>query len=244
MAKNKEEKLASNFELNFLKLGKHTFQLEKGDHFWTNGNVFVYEPIGGENRNKLPFSGYRQARTISCKKYEKDILRADNIELVEERPGYSDPKENAERNKDGRYNYKKWEVKYAYKMPEVEKDQLHILIITKNSYPKTEKDFYEYNVAVVTVERETEQQLFVNPYNPMNAHSRIEKKELNVVQSEWRGLYIITKFDDYHEAEIALFKAYEEKLKEAVESAKKHLEASEIGLKNFDHLKRKQGFIK
>jgi len=216
------EKPASNFELNEIKVGKHIFQLEKGDRFMSNSNVFLYEPIGKSNRAKLPFRDWHQHATISVAKHWKDILRADNIEKVE--------------NDKSRWS-EVYEVKYAYKV-EREISKVYFLGLELGYNEK-----FEFITKEVEIERSTKELYFVTPHIPFTYHSKVEKKLLEKVQRERDRLFvIIDDFEKFEEAKDQLFKDFEQSQKNKVKDAEGFLERRRKELSSFQEFKSKQGY--
>jgi hypothetical protein len=241
-------KPASNFELNVLKLGINRFQLKKGDRFTSNGSYFQYEPSTDENKGKGTRRRWAgRSDTISAVKYQKDVLRADNIKLIIDRPLSHKTEEEAKAEEELRKaegwkasRYKVWEVQYAYEIPVDQIEQLVIMIIEK----KWLSEKWEYRVVEHEVERETKELYFLKNHHPVSYHSKIEKKELDKVQVERGGsvYHVIGKLDDYHENEIALFTRAEENQRAKIETAKALVVSEELNLDNVLKLKADNGF--
>jgi hypothetical protein len=211
-------KQASNFELNRLKIGKHDFQLEVGDIFWTNGAVFLYEPKG-DNLLKLPYRDWHRDKTISCKKHKKDILRADNIELV-----FQDKR------------IKRWEVKYVYQQPAIADrlEDVMVLVLSDKSYLRSE---VYLRSRILKVERETKNTLFFQDHHPVSYHSKFDKQSLNVAITDRGDVSIVFYGDDYQQAYDTLFAAYEKLLMQRLQAAEnKVLEVQQV-IQSFNKLK-------
>jgi hypothetical protein len=236
---DQDTKLASNFELNFLKLGKHRIQLVKGDRFTSNGHTFDYRPSTAENKGKgRRERWYGRHDEISAKKYQKDVLRADNIKLIIDRP--LSPHSPADSEYNVRNRWREWEVQYAYEVPEDDKEELVIMVVEK-SYAKDE---WAYRVEEFKVERETKETYFLEKNHPVTYHSKIPKGELNKVFTDRGGMvyHIIGQMEHYHENEIAIFNRAEENMRQHIVSAKEAVVKAETNLDNVLKLKHENGF--
>lgn len=242
------EKLASNFELNFLQLGKNRIQLVKGDRFTSNGHTFDYKPSTAENKGKGKqdrWSG--RADTISAKKYQKDVLRADNIKLIIDRPLAHRTEAEAKAEEEARKGegwkasrWKEWEVQYAYEAPAIEIEPLVVMFIRRDWYDGT----WSYKVVEMEVERETKELFFLKKSHPVSHHSKIEKGKIGqvIIENNGQDYHVIGKMENYHENEIALFNRAEENLRECIESAKQLVIKAETNLDNVQKLKQENGF--
>jgi hypothetical protein len=219
----KMEKQASNFELNWIKIGINIFNLVKGDRFQTNGKVFLYVPSTDENKGKgkrYRFQG--RQNTISAVKYKKDVLRADNIKMIKDENGFQI-----------------YEVQYAYKVEHEKAENLICLQIAMDDYGN--KGWF-FKTQELTVERETKENYFLTKSHPVTHHSQIPKTELNNVRGRYNTHHVICKMDDYNEMEVALFKAVEESQLSKIQSGHDIIKKETENLKRFNELKLKQGY--
>ncbi len=233
-----DEKLASNFELNVISLGKHRFQLVKGDRFTSNGATFDYNPSTQENKGKGKYYRYqgRESR-ISAKKYMKDVLRADNIKLIIDRPlSTSEP---ADSDYNVRNRWREWVVEYAYEQPKPEIEPL-IIMIVELGWMSTE---WTFKSGEYEVERETKEIYFLKKNNPANYRSKIMKTELNNVVTEKNGtlFYVVCELEHYDKNELALFTQVEKNQRAKIESAKALVIKEETNLDNVLKLKADNG---
>ena len=245
------EKLASNFELNVIKLGINTFQLSKGDRFETNGHYFHYIPINAENKGKGARSRWSgRTSQYSCKKYEKDVLRADNIELIENLLQYPGTEEEAAAEEESRKaegwkasRLKIYEVKYAYKMELPKNENLVLLSIELGGkYGDESKQQWEYKTEELPVKRVTAENYFLERHNPVDYKSQIPKKELNNVRVHYSKYYLLCMMDDFHEQETALFKFVENAVNSKIQSGHEIVRKETNNLNKFLLLKSKQGY--
>lgn len=241
MSKPKEDdmKIASNFELNVMNLGKHRFQLVKGDRFTSNGNNFMYQPSTAENKGKghyRRFSGRTDG--VSALKYKKDVLRADNIKLVVDRPLSSNEPPDSEYNVHNRW--REWEVQYAYVQPIDKAPPLVVMVVELGWMSKQ----WEYKITEVEIERQTKELIFLKLHHPVHYRSKIERNELNKVYTAKEGTqyHVCGIMDDYNENEIVLWEQVEKNQREKIESAKKLVIDENKHLDNVLKLKTKQGF--
>lgn len=245
------EKQASNFELNVIKLGIHTFQLQKGDRFETNGYYFKYVPSTAENKGKGTrdrWSG--RSSSISCKKYEKDVLRADNIELISDKLlGFNTEEEAAaeelSRAEEGwkASRLKVYEVKYAYKMELPKNENLVLLQVELGGkYGDEEKQQWEFSSEELPVKRVTAENYFLERHNPVDYKSQIPKKELNNVRGRYGKYYVLCLMDDYNEMELELFAFVEKAVIDKIQSGHEIVRKETNNLNKFLLLKTKQGY--
>lgn len=246
------EKQASNFELNILKIGVHTIQLVKGDRFESNGSAFNYVPSTKENMGKGTYIRWHgRSNTLSAKKYEKDVLRADNIELISEKLVGFKNEEEAKAEEELRKAEKwkatcirTWEVKYAYKI-EIPKNE-NIVILTlelggKYSNDETKK-VWEFKTEELPVKRVTAEMYFLGKDNPVTYHSQIRKSELNNVRLHHDRYYVLCLMDDYDAMEMELFKFVEKAVNDKIEQGHAIVKRETINLNKFMDLKTKQGY--
>ena len=245
------EKQASNFELNVIKLGIHTFQLQKGDRFESNGSYFHYIPSTAENKGKGTYYRYSGRRNeISAKKYEKDVLRADNIEQIadkligfktEEEAAAEEEKRKSENWKAARL--KVWEVKYAYKMELPKNENIVLLSIELGGrYSDEDKQQWEYNTQELEVKRVTAENYFLVGSNPITYRSQIPKSELNNVRVHYSRYYVLCLMDDFHEQEAALFKYVEDSVKGKIQTGHDIVRKETNNLNKFLLLKSKHAY--
>jgi hypothetical protein len=246
------EKKASNFELNVIKLGIHTFQLVKGDRFETNGGYFHYVPSTAENKGKgarVRYSG--RSNQISAKKYEKDVLRADNIELVsnkligfktEEEAAAEELARAAEGWKAGRHLI--YEVKYAYKQELPKNENLVLMSIELGGkYSDESKQQWEFKSEELAVKRVTAENYFLEKSCPIGYHSQIPKKDLNNVRVHYGSqYYVLCLMDDYNDVELALFEYAEKAVKDKIQTGHDIVQRETNNLNKFLLLKSKQGY--
>jgi len=245
-------KIASNFELNVIKIGVHTFQLQKGDRFESNGYYFNYVPCSAENKGKGKrdrWSGRRDSH--SAKKYEKDVLKADNIELVlnkvvmvatEEEAAAEEELRKVEKWKASRL--KVWEVKYAYKMELPKNENLVLLQIELGGkYGEEDDQQWEFSSEELPVKRVTAENYFLERYNPVDYKSQIPKKELNNVRVRHNNqYYVLCLMDDYNEMEVALFAFVEKAVQNKIQTGHDIVRRETNNLNKFLLLKSKQGY--
>lgn len=231
---------ASNFELNILKLGIHTFQLMKGDRFTSNGSYFHYEPCK-DSPNTGKGKKYRyQARQNyhSAVKYEKDVKRADNIKLIKDE--VLSIGGNGQPNK-----YMVWEVQYAYTV-EIPKNENLILLsieLTNKYTDDQNKRQWEFKTQELEVQRVTDKQLFLKERDPISFSARIEKKDLNNVRARYGDeFYLFTMMEDYNEAEIMLVEYVEKVINDRIANAHEIIRVQTDNLNKFLLLKSKQGY--
>lgn len=245
------EKTASNFELNVIKLGIHTFQLHKGDRFETNGHYFHYIPSTAENKGKGKHYRYQGRRdSISAKKYEKDVLRANNIELVSNTLiGFSTEEEAAAEElarKDEGWKASRmlvYEVKYAYKMELPKNENLVLLTIELTGrFNDEEKHQWEYKTEELPVKRITAENYFLERYSPIDSRSQIPKKELNNVRVRYSKYYVLCMMDDFHEQETSLFEFVEKAVNDKIQTGHDIVRRETNNLNKFLLLKTKQGY--
>jgi hypothetical protein len=232
------EKAASNFELNVIKLGVHTFQLMKGDRFESNGSYFHYVPSKANTANqgkgkRRRFEG--RANWHSCLKYQKDVLRADNIELIsDELLGTS-----------GNHRMKIWEVQYAF-VQEMPKNENLILMCIEldNKYASDEsKRAWGFKTQELEVERKTEKQMFLKERDPISHSQRIENRELNIVRVRYGDeYYLFCMMEDYNDMETKLFEHVEKAVKDKIEHGHQIVKTETNNLNKFLLLKSKQGY--
>lgn len=231
--------LASNFELNRIKLGKDDIQLEVGDRFITNGAFFDFKPKPkGANQKFLRWRTWDRESSRSALKYKKDVLRADNIELVLERSIGDNPK-----NKD----WKEYEVKYVYQQPAIADSLENVLCLWIN------EDFHHkitYQTKELKVERETKEMIFLGEDQPITYYKKIAKKDFNRVINPDRlsltarlssRLLIMCRIDDIHEAQDKLFVAYDKLLHDRYQIALNEATAATNKINEFKSLKEAQG---
>lgn len=232
-------KQASNFELNVLHLGKNRFQLVKGDKFTSNGHNFIYQPSTAANKGKGPRNRYSgRADSISALKYMKDVLRAENIKLISDRPLSQHEPEDSEYNVQNRF--KTWEVQYAYTIP-VDSIEPLVIMVIEMSYSTTD---WKFTVAEYEIERETKELFFLKKNHPVHYRSKIEKRELNYVVTESGGkvFHVIGTMSNYDENEIALFNQAEQNQRNKITHAKVMVTTEEENLSKLLKLKSTQGF--
>jgi hypothetical protein len=237
------EKSASNFELNVIKLGIHTFQLQKGDRFESNGHYFHYCPSTAENKGKGAYTRYSgRSNNISCKKYEKDVLRADNIELISDKPLSPNEPPDSEYNQKNRM--KVWEVKYAYKMELPKNENIVLLSIEmggKYSDDESKKQ-WQFKSEELTVKRVTAENYFLENSCPIGYHSQIPKKDLNNVRVHYGQYYVLCLMDDYNDMELELFKFVEAAVNSKIATGHDIVRKETDNLNKFLLLKSKQGY--
>lgn len=244
-------KLASNFELNVIKLGINTFQLSKGDRFESNGHYFSYIPIAPENKGKGVrdrWTGRRNA--ISAKKYEKDVLRADNIELVENKLIGFNTEEEAAAEEEARkaenwkaLRKKVWEVQYAYKMELPKNENIVLLCIELTGrIGEEEKHQWEFKTEELPVKRVTAENYFLEKYNPVEGKTQIPKKDLNIVRVHYTKYYVFCMMDDYNDMELELFKFVEDAIHTKIQSGHHIVRKETNNLNKFFLLKNNQGY--
>lgn len=246
------EKKASNFELNVIKLGIHTFQLQKGDRFETNGNYFKYIPSTAENKGKGTRERWSGRRSdISCKKYEKDVLRAENIELVENKVIGFNSEEEAAKEEEARKaegwkasRIKVYEVKYAYKMELPKNENLVILSIElSDRYNENEEQRqWIFKSEELPVKRVTAENYFLERFNPVDYKSQIPKKDMNIVRHHYGQYYVLCMMDDYNDMEIALFDYVEKAVNDKIQTGHDIVQKETNNLNKFLLLKSKQGY--
>jgi len=247
-----QTKTASNFELNVIKIGVNTFQLHKGDRFESNGNYFHYIPSTAENKGKGKYYRYQGRHdSISAKKYEKDVLRADNIELVsnkligfktEEEAAAEELARAAEGWKATRLSV--WEVKYAYKTELPKNENLVLLLIElggKYSDDESQKQWV-FKTEELPVKRVTAENYFLETHNPVDYKSQIPKKDLNDVRVRYGNYYVLCLMDDYNEMEVELFKHVEKAVNDKIQSGHDIVRRETDNLNKFLLLKSKQGY--
>jgi hypothetical protein len=231
---SKENQLASNFELNQIKLGIHTFQLVKGDRFETNGGYFNYVPCSPENKGKGKRSRWSgRSNNISAVKYKKDVLRADNIKLIKDEVTHTD-------SQGVEHRFQVWEVEYAYIVPKQELEKMLCLRITRDRFGD-DKD-WEYLTNELEVKRETKENYFLVQYEPVQCHSQILKSDMNIVRVHYNTHYVLCMMKDIHEMEAALFKAVEESQLSKIQSGHDIIKKETENLSKFQLLKSKQGY--
>lgn len=238
MSKHEKDDLkpASNFELNVLKLGKNRFQLVKGDRFSSNGNSFNYQPSTSDNASKLPFSNYRRATSISAKKYQKDVERAENIKLISDKP-LGEEKAGAEYNVHNRWRV--WEVQYAYVQP-VDSEEPLVAMVLELSWINQDK--WDFKVSRHEIERNTKETYFLKQHAPVTYLTKLSKTDLNKAAGGNHKFYIIGEFADYNDLEEKLFKFAEAAQYGYIQSAKDLLRKEEENLSKFLVVKKSQGF--
>lgn len=231
---SKENQLASNFELNWIKLGVHIFNLVKGDRFESNGSYFNYVPSTAENKGKGKRYRY-QGRTnnISAVKYKKDVLRADNIKQIKDELSYVDSQGKEHR-------MQVWEVQYAYKVEQPKNENIVCLIISNDKYSSNKG--WEFKSEELEVKRETKENYFLEKSHPVTYHSQIPKSELNNVRVHYGTHYVLCLMEDYNEMELALFKAVEESQLAKIQNGHDIIKRETENLKRFEELKIKQGY--
>jgi hypothetical protein len=247
-----KEKPASNFELNVIKLGIHTFQLVKGDRFETNGGYFHYVPSTAENKGKGSRSRYSgRSNNISAKKYEKDVLRADNIELIEDRLIGFQTEEEAAKEEEARKaegwkagRMKIYEVKYAYKQELPKNENLVLMSIELGGrYGLESKQQWTFKSEELEVKRVTAENYFLVKSCPIGHHSQIPKKDLNNVRVDYgTTYYVLCLMDEYNDAELALFKFAEKAIKNKIQTGHDIVQRETNNLNKFLLLKSKQGY--
>lgn len=229
-----EEKKASNFELNYIKIGINVFHLHKGDKFTSNGSNFKYEPSTAENKGKGrrydTYSG--RSSSVSAMKYKKDVMRADNIELVEDRLMHIDSQGKEHR-------YKVWEVKYAYKIELDKPENLLSMVIRQDRY---DNNNWKFETSEMAVQRETKETFFLEKSHPVTYHSQIPKSTLDIVHTHYSDHYIIGKIDDYAVLEQKLFTYMENLTKERIVSAEEILQKRKDEYHQFLLFKSKNGY--
>lgn len=228
------ERKASNFELNFLKLGVHILHLMVGDRFESNGSTFNYVPCSASpNQNKGKYYRYQgRQNSISAFKYKKDVLRADNIEQIEDKFLYVDGTGHEHRNQI-------WEVKYAYKIELPKAENLICLSIELETYGKKQ---WEFKTVELEIERETKENYFLKKSHPITHHSQIPKSELNNVRIRYNASHVLCKMEHYNEQELALFKAVEQHQLDKIQSGHDIIAKETENLSKFQELKTKQGY--
>jgi hypothetical protein len=234
------EKKASNFELNLIKIGVHTFQLHKGDRFTSNGSYFNYVPSTSENQAKLPFQYYRRGTSISAVKYQKDVLRADNIELVVDKPFYD--KDDSRHADPKAPRIQEWEVKYAYTQELPKFEQLVVLVVEKFWLAKEGENPYKFEALELDVKRVTKENLFLDKSHPVTYHSQIPKNELNKVLHDHSKSYIMGYMENYNDMELALFKGVTERIESQIKSAEEKLKTEKESLEQFKKFQKGQGY--
>jgi hypothetical protein len=241
----------TDFELNVIKLGIHIFQLQKGDRFESNGSYFNYVPSAPENMGKGTRSRwYGRSNNISAKKYEKDVLRADNIKLIENKLiGFKTEEEAAAeeelRKAEGwkASRVKVWEVQYAYKIEKEEKEKLLLLLIKQEQKRFNEPYEWVYEQHQLEVQRETDKLLFLKKSMPITYHSKIEKTDLDNVHFHYDVNFMLCYMDDkFHENEAKLFAAVQKWKEDQIQSAKAKMEKETENLSKFQKLKQKHSY--
>lgn len=243
---------ASNFELNVIKLGINTFQLVKGDRFESNGSYFHYVPSTAENKGKGKYRRWHgHSDNISAKKYEKDVLRADNIELVENRLLYPGTEAEAAAEEESRKaegwkanRLKVWEVKYAYKMELPKNENLVILSVEMGGqYSDDEsKKQWEFKSEELPVKRVTAENYFLEKSCPIGYMSQIPKKDLNNVRVRYGTYYVLCMMDDYNDMELVLFDFVEKAIGNKIQTGHDIVRKETDNLNKFLLLKSKQGY--
>lgn len=246
------EKKASNFELNRIKLGKHDIQLSVGDRFVTNGSHFSYQPCKDSDGKKvLVYKNYNRPTMVSAKKYEKDVLKADNIELVVDRWLYDGTEEQmrAEIEKRKHENwqpsrYREYEVKYVYQQPAASERIENLICL----YLIDGQSGIEFKSTELKVERETKECFFLKDNQPISHHTKIEKKTINeVISPETYHFHVSTKrlimcrIEDYHEAHTKLFAAYEAMVNNHLRGYEQQVLRQKERITTFVKLKQEQG---
>jgi hypothetical protein len=230
------EKKASNFELNVIKLGVHTFQLQKGDRFQSNGALFNYVPSTAENKGKGKYYRWQGRQdVISAKKYMKDVLRADNIELIRDELSHV-----AANGKE--FRIKVWEVKYAYKM-ELPKNENIVLLSIELSGKYGEEDQWKFHTEELSVKRVTAENYFLEKFNPIDFKSQIPKSSLNIVRANNNyHYYVLGLMDDYNDMEQALFQFAEKAIENKIQTGHNIVQKETKNLSKFQQLKSQQGY--
>ncbi len=233
-----EEKLASNFELNLIKIGVKRFQLFKGDRFVTNGAYFAYQPSTAENKAKLPFERYSRHTTISAEKHKKDVLRADNIKLVvDKQVGESTD-----------FRWKEYEVQYAYTVPKEEREPLMCIVMSYDwqyvDRNKMDEKKFSWKISHTEMEIERETKVYVYVKNsPSNVYmNQVVKADYNKPQSHYGDHYIVCKLDDAVLMEDVLIKYVENLKKSAIESAKELVANATETLNKLLEFKKDMGY--
>lgn len=236
-------KTASNFELNVIKIGVHTFQLVKGDRFESNGSYFHYIPSTAENKGKGKHDRWTGRRdSLSAKKYEKDVLRADNIELIKDVPLSSSEPADSEYNIANRL--RTWEVKYAYKMELPKNENLVLLQIELGGrFGEEDKHQWVFKTEELPVKRVTAENYFLENHNPVDYKSQIPKKDLNNVRVRSNdNYYVLCLMDDYNDMEVLLFNYVEKAVNDKIQSGHDIVRRQTNNLNKFLLLKTKQGY--
>ncbi len=243
-----EEKIASNFELNRIQLGKHDIQLEVGDRFITNGSMFNYKPKAkGANTKVLPYRNYYRHTSISCQKYKKDVLRADNIERVVRRPlsfkteeeGLAEQAARRAKGEDWTMSWwEEYEIKYVYQVPSLRdfiENPMVMWISTDNGF--------ELRTEEIKVERETENTIFFEHYHPITYRKPFPKSDMKLVMKErHRHASIVFYMDDFHECQDKLMKALTETLNNKAAQAENEFMDALNKIDSFEEFKKTQGY--
>lgn len=230
------EKLASNFELNVISLGVHRFQLEKGDKFELRNDMFNYDPQG-KNKNKGQYRQYRgRTNTHSAKKYMKDVMRADNIELVLDEPWVPHIPEDKRR-------HKIWVVNHAYVIPAEEHESLYIQIVEHGNGWADDGD-WTYKVEERKIKKITEETIFLEKDCPITYHSKIGKNEMGkATVGRHNGTYFIySRMEDFDECEMKLMNGIEEMRLKRIASTEQKLKEEKEALEEFAKLKKERGY--
>lgn len=249
---NTTDKPASNFELNVIKLGVHTLQLHKGDRFESNGDAFYYVPSTAENKGKGKYTRWSGRKdNLSAKKYEKDVLRADNIELISNKVlGFKTEEEAAaeeEARKAEGWKARRllvYEVKYAYKMELPKNENLVLLQIDLDGkFGEEDKQQWKFKSEELPVERITAGSYYLKTTSPIVHKNQILKTELNNVRVHFNNTYyVFCLMDDYNEQEIALFDYMENAINNKIQSGHDIVRKETNNLNKFLLLKSKQGY--
>jgi hypothetical protein len=170
---------------------------------------------------------------MSALKYKKDVLRADNIELVEDKLMWVDSSGKEHRQQ-------VWEVKYAYKVELPKPENLISITIELDNYGENKQ--WHFKTVELLVERETKENYFLKKSHPVTHHTQIPKTELNNVRVHYNRHYVICMMKNYNEQELALFQAVEASQLAKIQNGHDIIKRETENLDKFKELKLKQGY--
>lgn len=222
-------------ELNSIKLYGRIIDLQVGEIFWQNttDGTIHYQP-SKENLDKIPRGGDQWYRNkyISCEKYRKQILKADNIEL------------NPLSGTNGHY-MKEYIVKYVYKDEHPQIDDLILMRVGKERDWNNEG--IKFEVVEVPVERVTKEMIFLKDGHDIAGYGvKFQKDDLLKVQYKEHYPNVVWGMcfpDDYEKLQDLLFKGLQERLKSLRIAAKIKLEEAEGIEKDFETFRSKHGYV-
>lgn len=201
-------------DLNYLKIRDKIFHLQVGDIITSNmEGYYTYYPSTNENLSQLPFTRWSRNTSIQItKKYHIAVEKAENIELIEEKPSHDINKPHL--------RHKKWKITRSIR-EEIKKD----IDEDKNElyYIELNEDGFKYESEEII--KVTEKQIKLKKYlGSLYLQTFSKEFDVNVIRGKYNRKFVYCYFEDFEEFKHKLYVEHKNSLENALENAKNNLE--------------------